>query len=146
MCSERTDAERATQIYGDYIRQIEAEDRLIASRLQLTLTFQGFLFASFGLSTLETNISAQKFAAAAPYLGMLTAALGFIGVLAAQRSANKKRKEWEKLSEASVPARSYFLSGKVEWYASALATLGLPLVILVFWILMALPRLPFTGN
>jgi hypothetical protein len=37
---------KSEKLFADYIRQIEAEDRLIGIRVQWTLTFQGFLFAS----------------------------------------------------------------------------------------------------
>ena len=127
----------------NFIRQIEAEDRLMAARLQATLTFQGLLFASFGLSTLQNTTeksalaAAVKFAEAVPILGMSTAALGLAGVLAAQLAANKKRKDWEDYRIENNLTGPDFLSSRMAWHTSALATLGLPLVILLFWIWMA---------
>jgi hypothetical protein len=63
--------EEFRRVKADYIHQIEVEDGLMHSRLQWTLTVQGFLFASFGLSTLQqsNHPSAKYFADSAPILG-----------------------------------------------------------------------------
>jgi hypothetical protein len=127
------------KLFADYIRQIEAEDRLIGVRVQWTLTFQGFLFASFGLSAQQSSSGlATKFLTAAPVLGVVTAALGFVGALAAQLAANRKRSQWLLTSlqadtATTTAKRPWFTSNDLQWHISAAATLGFPASIIAFW-------------
>jgi hypothetical protein len=107
----------------------------------------GILVCLFGLSAQQGSSGlATKFLTAAPVLRIVTAALGFIGALAAQLAANRKRSQWQLTSlqtgtAVTTAKRPWFTSNNLEWHVSAAATLGFPASIIAFWAWIIVERL-----
>jgi hypothetical protein len=80
-------------------KEIVAEHTLVAARMTWNLSFQGFLFAAFALAigrqaTNNPDPRLEIFLGALPVAGLVTAALTFVGVLAAFTQINGLKRAW----------------------------------------------------
>jgi hypothetical protein len=116
--------------------QIRREQELIQQRITWILTFQGFLFASYGVALQATNnnkIVAADFLQALPIAGLVTAFSVLVGVLAAFRQVNAHKREWlayeqEILLKAVKPFSDFWgsVSGRIP-------ILAVPICIIYTW-------------
>ena len=80
-------------------KEIAAEHTLVAARMTWNLSFQGFLFAAFAFAVGRQTTSSpdprlEIFLGALPVAGLVTAALTFLGVLAAFTQINGLKRAW----------------------------------------------------
>jgi hypothetical protein len=131
MSEELTD--ELNQIYS---KQIEREDNLIAQRLTLLLTFQGFLFAS--LSLLGRPDANQEIIGAlkqvVPLMGIAISILAVFGIHAAVHNLNRLKDEWTALnSSKKYPAP--FCEPRTPY--PSLYIYGIPVVSTLAWLFLS---------
>ncbi len=118
-----TIAENKEGEYAERIaKEIAAEHTLVASRMTWNLSFQGFLFAAFALavsrqSTTDPDPRLDLFLSVLPIAGLVTAALTFVGVVAAFTQINGLKRAWfaneEKLETVGPRPFSHWLGGLI---------------------------------
>lgn len=104
------DENQQGQVAAAVAAQIQAEQQLVAARLNWNLTFQGFMIASYALvATADGSAPARQFIhGTITVAGFFVAAATLAGIVASSRQSNYLKEHWLRVLGAarSIRARS----------------------------------------
>ncbi len=137
-----TDAEEASQAYGNAIRrQLEHEDGLTVNRLSWLVASQSFLFTAYAIVLNGLPLARNPVVAArqgellriVPELGLATSGLIYLGVLAGVRVTLVLRRALRKPRDGRAEARPPLPGTAVTHALGLAAPLLLPPVFFLAW-------------
>lgn len=124
------------------IREIAAENALVMSRMTWNLTFQGFLFAGFGLALGAEPGQAEaaaRFLEMMPIAGIAAAASAWIGIQAAFVKINELKRLWHQECPVLERHGPQPFSNQLGDFAGRIPSWALAATIIFVWLYLGLP-------
>lgn len=134
--------DKAKDFLDSITKEIAAEHTLVTSRMTWNLSFQGFLFAGYGLAisrVASNDMSDLVYEALSRFLrvlavsGMITAASALIGILAAFTQINKLKRLWYQNNVELLKVGPQPFSGWLGSFAGRIPPLAIACVIIWAW-------------
>lgn len=125
-------------------KEIAAEHTLVTARMTWNLSFQGFLFAGYGValgrlgSTEKLNPIVENFFDVLAFAGIMTAASSMLGILAAFTQINALKRLWYKNNEALAKVGPRPFSHWLGGLAGRVPPIAITTVIMVAWFRLSL--------
>jgi hypothetical protein len=127
--------------YEYLAKQIEREDGLINTRISWLLTFEGFLFAAFGIMSKEPSSIQSKILWLIPIAGFSMSFLAMLGINAAISALNNLKKQWE----GNFCGYIQPFGNDNEHKSAVTYSRGIPILLMGIWLIIELYTI-FTKN
>ncbi len=121
------------------VREIAAENALVTNRMSWNLTFQGFLFAGFGVALGDRALSSltSVFLAVLPVAGLVTAISAYVGMRAAFAQIDVLKGIWHDRPQLGLWGPQPFSDPRGD-YAGRIPAHSMVAVLVAGWVVLGL--------